>query len=552
MSRLPLIGLLLAGVIFALACSGSGDSTPTIPDLDAMATPSENHVAWGVFDVAYDLENGSAEVVWNRQAELHLNVTGAVTPPNCYTCISVVNSLYDAPALKFYLEVAFINPTPITGYDVRAIISDLGGEKVLLNPDGVTSVWGAPMPFKAVNVDPERTFGAFEVHGRTFNFYFPPGEKFATMTYILDASWPAYVEEPLVEQGYSDPVINNGFGSTFVRAFIWDHQGNLNPQLVYADLMLLGGSPQTFMYDDGQHNDGVAGDGIYGTPMFTTTVPVGIYMVNIVAFDLSNNLGWGQVLVSVMQTTGGPNDDPVILDITADRTTANGSQNEKCLIAVEAMDPNGDPLAYDFQGSGSFTPTAKDNEVYWKPVSSTTGPQPIDITVLDDKGGMAAYTITLWSTDLSIVPGSTSGMIPGGTIQSLLPVATLDMGNDFMGQVCYINFWATTCGYCIAEMPELTQVYNKYKNSPGYNHILMDVNESESKVMNFINSHDYACTYWALDVGASYFSKCKGFNGNSGGIPQHVLFDRDGRCRWAHLGKLPSTTDLENAIDQLL
>jgi cytochrome c-type biogenesis protein len=126
------------------------------------------------------------------------------------------------------------------------------------------------------------------------------------------------------------------------------------------------------------------------------------------------------------------------------------------------------------------------------------------------------------------------------------------MDTDFDGQVVYCNFWATWCIYCVEEMPELTQVYNKYKSNPDYNHILIDLQESESQVLNFVNSYGYEASYWALDSDASYYYKCLGFNGNYDGIPQHILFDRDGICRWAHLGGLSSVSELEDAIEQLL
>ncbi len=550
MSRFPLIALFVLGTVLALACSHV--ASPTTPSLNAQVGNPENHVAWGVFDVVFDLEKGSAQIVWNRQAEMHLNCTAAVTPPKCWTCVQVVDSSYNPNSCKFYLQVAFTNPTKIVGYDVRAVISNPGGNKFLLNPDGMTSIWGSPMQFKAVNIDPERTFGAYEVHGRMFEFYFPPQEKWATMTYILDASWPTYTDEPLIENGASDPVVNNGFATTFVRAHVFDHQGDLNGATVMADLMSLGGSPQTTLYDDGQHNDLAPGDGTFGSLLFTTKADIGVHMVNVYAMDTTGHMGWGQVAVYVQKTAGGPNEDPVIDEITRDRTTANGGANEKIKITVSAHDPDGTDLGYEYTaGSGSFT-GQNDNYVYWKPSSTATGPVNIGVKVIDILGGEATGQIKVWSTDLSVVNGSTQGMVPQGTLQSLVPQAMVNMAQDFVGEVLYCNFWATWCPYCVQELPELNGVYNNHKDNPEYNHVYINEGEDETTVLNFLGSYDYEATFWVMDPDGSYFDKCNDFNGGSNGIPQHVLFDRDGRCRWAHIGGLSSTSELEAAISQLL
>lgn len=36
--------------------------------------------------------------------------------------------------------------------------------------------------------------------------------------------------------------------------------------------------------------------------------------------------------------------------------------------------------------------------------------------------------------------------------------------SDYKGKITFLNFWATTCPYCIDEMPDLEAFYNKYKD----------------------------------------------------------------------------------------
>jgi thiol-disulfide isomerase/thioredoxin len=107
------------------------------------------------------------------------------------------------------------------------------------------------------------------------------------------------------------------------------------------------------------------------------------------------------------------------------------------------------------------------------------------------------------------------------------------------GNVVYMNFWATWCGYCVQEMPQLDEIYNMYKDMD-YIHIHHDVGESKTTVVNWINSHDFEATFWTLDPTNAYWNLTRPWNGGSGGIPQHLVFDRDGRCRGQRVGGIGS------------
>jgi len=245
-----------------------------------------------------------------------------------------------------------------------------------------------------------------------------------------------------------------------------------------------------------------------------------------------------------------PIPNPIIDGFTTDRTTAKAP--EKIFITINAHDPGGNALTYSFQATlGDFSGQT-DNTVYWTPPETVTGPQTITAKV-DNGTGEASVQFSLWSTDLSIVEGSTGGIIPEGTLESFFPAGEIDMRTDFKGKVLYTNYWATWCPYCVAEMPELNDLYGSYKNNTDYAHILLDLAEDGSAITNFVNSNSYQATNWVLDPG-EFFNVYRYFNGGSTGIPQHALFDRDGNCRWSHLGKITSSsmTDLESAIDQLL
>jgi thiol-disulfide isomerase/thioredoxin len=545
MTRYTLYAILLLLLVAGIACSGG--SSPSEPSLDNNANAQVNgdRTIWGTFDLAIDMVDGTAQVVWNRDAQAHLNVTNFINPPNCVDCVQVTGFTKDPDIKRAYVELAFRNPTSLTGYDVRAVISNPGGSKVMVNADGITEQWGSPMQFRAINIDAERTFGPLEVHGRMFDFYLPDGEKFATLTYIVDASFPTNVLEPLVENGKSDPLTNNGAATTTLTAKVWDHQNDLNASQVFADLSLLGGSPMSPMYDDGAHNDAGAGDGLFGTATFSSTIDPGYYMVNIFAADTAGHSAWGQGLVPVQDGGQSGNNDPVIDEITTDKTTAKSP--EKIKITVNATDPDSDPMTYQYEATSGTFDGQSGNSVNWKPSSSNTGPATITVKVLDDAGGLAQQDIKLYSTSYNIVVGK----MPNGTLTSLEPTDSLSLPSDFEGEVVYMNFWATWCGPCMAEMPELSEMYGEYKDIAGYNQIMVSVGESQSTVQNWLNSVPYNADYWCIDPSSTYYGATLKF-GNPGYIPWHMVFDRDGNCRWVQYGSVSSSQVIKNVLDQLL
>jgi cytochrome c biogenesis protein CcmG/thiol:disulfide interchange protein DsbE len=55
------------------------------------------------------------------------------------------------------------------------------------------------------------------------------------------------------------------------------------------------------------------------------------------------------------------------------------------------------------------------------------------------------------------------------------------------GQVVLVNFWATWCIPCRAEMPAIQQAYNAYQNK-GLTVLAVNLNEPKTDVQNYVNS----------------------------------------------------------------
>ena len=60
--------------------------------------------------------------------------------------------------------------------------------------------------------------------------------------------------------------------------------------------------------------------------------------------------------------------------------------------------------------------------------------------------------------------------------------------NDAKGKVVLVNFWATWCPPCIAEMPSLEKLYQRYKGDVIF---LLVSEEKKQFIYNFKEKHDY-------------------------------------------------------------
>ncbi len=135
-------------------------------------------------------------------------------------------------------------------------------------------------------------------------------------------------------------------------------------------------------------------------------------------------------------------------------------------------------------------------------------------------------------------PPEPSKLPPAPEVSRLAPDFTLaDLeGNqlrlsDLRGKVVFINFWATWCPPCRAEMPEIEAIHQEYKTE-GVVVIGVDILETASDVRQFVKQGGYNWTF-VLDttgeVTASY---------NIAAIPTSFFIDREGIIRAVNIGAM--------------
>lgn len=68
------------------------------------------------------------------------------------------------------------------------------------------------------------------------------------------------------------------------------------------------------------------------------------------------------------------------------------------------------------------------------------------------------------------------------------------------GRVVFINFWATWCPPCLAELPSINTLHQKFKGNTSVMFLMVDVDDKLNKSVPFIKDHSYDLpVYGTLD-----------------------------------------------------
>ncbi|HTS77917.1 MAG TPA: TlpA disulfide reductase family protein [Bryobacteraceae bacterium] len=120
------------------------------------------------------------------------------------------------------------------------------------------------------------------------------------------------------------------------------------------------------------------------------------------------------------------------------------------------------------------------------------------------------------------------------------------------GKVVLVNFWATYCKPCRAEMPALEKLAAKLK-ARGFDLITISNDEADKQGLAVKALAEYGVagqTYWRKTADEDKF--CDAIDPNWGGaLPALFLYNRAGKKVKAFIGETPIPT-IEAAIDKLL
>jgi len=118
--------------------------------------------------------------------------------------------------------------------------------------------------------------------------------------------------------------------------------------------------------------------------------------------------------------------------------------------------------------------------------------------------------------------------------------------SSFRGKVVILNFWATWCPPCRAEMPSMEILYKRYKDQ-GLEILAVDIGENANTVRQFVQKNNYSFPV-LLDT-TKQTSAIYGVEA----IPTTYLIDRNGKIIGRIIGSINwDTQQIFNAFEKLL
>jgi len=114
---------------------------------------------------------------------------------------------------------------------------------------------------------------------------------------------------------------------------------------------------------------------------------------------------------------------------------------------------------------------------------------------------------------------------------------------DLKGKVVFINFWASWCPPCRAEMPSLENLYRKFKDDNRIVFLFMNEDNDTGKAIAYLEKNDFSIPlfYSKENISNEIFS---------GTLPTTLVLDKDGKIVLKHQGM--AQYDSESFANQLM
>jgi thiol-disulfide isomerase/thioredoxin len=119
------------------------------------------------------------------------------------------------------------------------------------------------------------------------------------------------------------------------------------------------------------------------------------------------------------------------------------------------------------------------------------------------------------------------------------------MLDQLKGKVVMVNFWATWCPTCRAEMPQWQKFYDAYKDK-GFELIAVSIDEDEKELRTVAKERGFT-----FPIAWRYDDKTDDNFGDIIGTPTLYVVDKSGKVAWMKRGRM-TYAQLQEVIEPLL
>jgi cytochrome c biogenesis protein CcmG, thiol:disulfide interchange protein DsbE len=148
-----------------------------------------------------------------------------------------------------------------------------------------------------------------------------------------------------------------------------------------------------------------------------------------------------------------------------------------------------------------------------------------------------ALGLWLWRSDQSKVASESRPAVEAVKPAPDFVLKTLDGSqirlSELRGKTVLLNFWATWCPPCKAEMPDLNALHREYGKTRNFTVLGIDDEEGQAAVATFAKQNDIDFPL-ALDIDGAVTSN----RYNVRGLPTSMVIDRDGNIRDMWTGRI--------------